>query len=119
MIKILLADDHDVMRRGLKELLETQNGWKVTGEASTGREAVDVAGKIKPDVAILDLTMPELNGLEATRQIKRVLPKTEVLIFTMHDNEKLIRDVLSAGALGYVLKSDAARHLVNAVEAVA
>jgi len=118
MIRILLADDHDVMRRGLKELLETQDGWKVVGEASTGRQAVDVAGKTKPDVAVLDLTMPELNGLEATRQIKKILPKTEVLIFTMHENEKLIRDVLSAGALGYVLKSDAARHLVNAIEAV-
>ena len=119
MIRILLADDHDVMRRGLKELLETQDGWKVVGEASTGREAVDVANKTKPDVAVLDLTMPELNGLEATRQIKKALPKTEVLIFTMHENEKLIRDVLSAGALGYVLKSDAARHLVNAIEVVA
>jgi DNA-binding NarL/FixJ family response regulator len=118
MIRILLADDHDIMRRGLKELLETQDGWKVIAEANTGRQAIDLAGKTKPDVAILDLTMPELNGLEATRQIKKLLPKTEVLIFTMHENEKLIRDVLSAGALGYVLKSDAARHLVTAIEAV-
>ena len=118
MTKILLADDHDVMRRGLRELLETHDGWKVVGEANTGKQAVELAGKTKPDVAVLDLTMPELDGLEATRQIKKALPKCEVLIFTMHDNEKLIRDVLAAGALGYVLKSDAARHLVNAIEAV-
>ena len=96
MIRILLADDHDVMRRGLKELLETQDGWKVIAEASTGRQAVDLATKHKPDVAVFDLTMPELNGLEATRQLKKAAPKTAVLIFTMHDNEKLIRDVLSA-----------------------
>jgi DNA-binding NarL/FixJ family response regulator len=119
MIRILLADDHVLMRRGIRELLETQAGWEIVGEAGTGRHAVELAGKLKPDVAVLDLTMPELNGLEATRQIKKAAPRTEILIFTMHDNEKLIRDVLAAGALGYVLKSDAARHLVNAVEAVA
>jgi len=118
MTRILLADDHDIIRRGLKELLETHPGWQVVGEASTGRQAVELAGKLHPDIAILDLTMPELNGLEATRQIKKALPKTEVLIFTMHENDNLIRDVLTAGALGYVLKSDAARHLVNAVESL-
>ena len=118
MTRILLADDHDIIRRGVKELLETHDGWQVVGEASTGRQAVELAGKLNPDIAILDLTMPELNGLEATRQIKKTLPKTAVLIFTMHENENLIRDVLTAGALGYVLKSDAARHLTNAVEAL-
>ena len=118
MTRILLADDHDIIRRGLKELLETHAGWEVVGEASTGRQAVELAGKLHPDIAILDLTMPELNGLEATRQIKKILPKTAVLIFTMHENENLIRDVLTAGALGYVLKSDAARHLTNAVESL-
>ena len=118
MTRILLADDHDIIRRGLKELLETHAGWQVVGEASSGRQAVELAGKLHPDLAILDLTMPELNGLEATRQIKKILPKTAVLIFTMHENENLIRDVLTAGALGYVLKSDAARHLTNAVEAL-
>ena len=118
MTRILLADDHDIIRRGVKELLETHDGWQVVGEASTGRQAVELAGKLNPDIAILDLTMPELNGLEATRQIKKTLPKTAVLIFTMHENETLIRDVLTAGALGYVLKSDAARHLTNAVEAL-
>ncbi len=118
MTRILLADDHDIIRRGLKELLETHAGWEVVGEANTGRQAVELAGKLRPDIAILDLTMPELNGLEATRQIKKTVPKTEVLIFTMHENDNLIRDVLTAGAHGYVLKSDAARHLVNAVEAL-
>ena len=118
MTRILLADDHDIIRRGLKELLETHPGWQVVGDASNGRQAVELAGKLHPDIAILDLTMPELNGLEATRQIKKALPKTAVLIFTMHDNDNLIRDVLTAGALGYVLKSDAARHLVNAVESL-
>lgn len=118
MTRILLADDHDIIRRGLKELLETQGAWKVIGEATNGRQAIDLALKLKPDIAILDLTMPELNGLEATRQIKKALPKTEVLIFTMHENEQLVHDVLSAGALGYVLKSDAARHLVNAIESL-
>lgn len=119
MIRILIADDHDLMRRGIRELLATQPGWEIVGEARTGRQAVELAGKLRPDVAVLDLTMPELNGLEATRQIKKSGARTEVLIFTMHDNEKLIRDVLAAGALGYVLKSDAARHLVSAVETVA
>ena len=118
MTRILLADDHDIIRRGVKELLETHLGWQVVGEASNGRQAVELAGKLHPDIAILDLTMPELNGLEAPRQIKKALPKTAVLIFTMHENENLIRDVLTAGALGYVLKSDAARHLTNAVEAL-
>ena len=118
MTRILLADDHDIIRRGLKELLETHAGWQVVGEANTGRQAVELTGKLRPDIAILDLTMPELNGLEATRQIKKMLPKTEVLIFTMHENDNLIRDVLTAGAHGYVLKSDAAKHLINAVESL-
>jgi DNA-binding NarL/FixJ family response regulator len=118
MIRILLADDHDIIRTGLKELLQTHEGWEVCGEANNGRQAVELAKKLQPDIAILDLTMPELNGLDATRQIRKALPKTRVLIFTMHDNEKLVRDVLAAGALGYVLKSDAARHLVSAIEAL-
>jgi DNA-binding NarL/FixJ family response regulator len=118
MTRILLADDHDIIRTGLKNLLETHAGWEVCGEANTGRQAVEMAKKLRPDVAILDMTMPELNGLDATRQIRKALPRTAVLIFTMHDNENLVREVLSAGALGYVLKSDAARHMVSAVEAL-
>ena len=118
MVRILLADDHDVVRRGLRDQLSQRTGWEICGEACNGREAVKLATKLSPDVAVIDLSMPELNGLEATRQIRRVMPKTEVLIFTMHENEQLIREVLSAGARGYVLKSDAGRQLTSAVEAL-
>ncbi|HEY0729165.1 MAG TPA: response regulator transcription factor [Pyrinomonadaceae bacterium] len=118
MVRILVADDHDVVRRGLREQLSSHDGWEICGEARNGREAVQMALKLSPDVAVIDLSMPELNGLEATRQIRRELPRTEVLIFTMHETEQLIREVLSAGARGYVLKSDAGRHLTSAVEAL-
>src|SRR5258705_2828071 len=118
MLRILLADDHAVVRRGLREQLSQHAGWEVCGEASNGREAVKMALELTPDVVVLDLSMPELNGLEATRQIRRELPQTEVLIFTMHDTEHLICEVLAAGARGYVLKSDAGRHLTSAVEAL-
>jgi len=118
MVRILLADDHDVVRRGLCEMLNAQPGWEVCGEASNGHQAVKLALKLKPDVAVLDLSMPDLNGLEATRRIRRELPQTEVLIFTMHETEQMIREVLAAGARGYVLKSDAGRSLVVAVEAL-
>ena len=119
MVRILLADDHDVVRRGLREQLSQHEGWEIIGEAANGREAVKLALALAPDVAVIDLSMPDLNGLEATRQIRRELPRTEVLIFTMHETEHLIREVLSAGARGYVLKSDAGRHLISAVEALA
>jgi DNA-binding NarL/FixJ family response regulator len=119
MVRILLADDHDVLRRGLRHLLQEQPGWEVCSEALNGREAVDMAKEHRPDIAIIDISMPELNGLEATRQIKKALPRTEILIFTMHDDEQLVRDVLAAGARGYLLKTDASRHIVAAVEALA
>jgi DNA-binding NarL/FixJ family response regulator len=119
MLRILLADDHDIVRRGLRELLEQQPGWSVCAEAANGREAVELALEHRPQVAILDLTMPELNGLEATRRIRQALPETQVLVFTMHDSEELLRGVLRAGARGYLLKSDAARQLVPAVESLA
>ncbi len=118
MTRILIADDHDIMRHGIRELLETQQGWQVCGEASTGHQAVELAMKLKPDVAILDIGMPQLNGLDAARQIKKAVPRTEVLIFTMHETDQLVRDVLAAGAIGYVLKSDAASHLISAVQAL-
>jgi DNA-binding NarL/FixJ family response regulator len=118
MVRILLADDHEVMRRGLHHLIEEQPGWELCAEAATGREAVELTKEKKPDIAILDFSMPELNGLEATRQIKKAVPRTEVLIFTMHDDEHLVREVLAAGARGYLLKTDAARHIVAAVEAL-
>ncbi len=118
MVRILLADDHDVVRRGLRDQLSKHEGWEICGEASDGREAVKLALKLEPDVVVLDLSMPELNGLEATRQIKRELEHTEVLIFTMHETEQMIREVLAAGARGYVLKTDAGRQLTSAVEAL-
>src|SRR4051794_17643409 len=108
MTRILLADDHDVVRRGLRGLLEAQPDWVVCAEARTGREAVALAARTRPDVAVLDLAMPELNGLEATRHIRRAQPDTEVLVFTMHQSEQLMREALLAGARGYLLKSDAA-----------
>jgi DNA-binding NarL/FixJ family response regulator len=118
-MKILLADDHDVVRRGAHDLLESHPGWQVCAEATDGRQAVALASRLAPDVAVLDATMPELSGLEATRQIRAVSPSTEILIFTMHDSEQLARDVLAAGAHAYVLKSDAGGELIAGVEAVA
>jgi DNA-binding NarL/FixJ family response regulator len=119
VIRILLADDHDVVRRGLSVLLSNRPDWQVVGEAQNGREAVALALKHKPNVAILDLSMPELNGLEATRQIRKEVPETEVLVFSMYESEQFVRDLLAAGARGYVLKSDVTTQLLIAVETVA
>jgi len=116
--RIIIADDHEIMRKGLRSLVEARQDWQVVGEASNGREAVEKARELTPNVAVLDIGMPELNGLEATRQIVRESPQTQVLILTMHESEQMVRDVLDAGARGYVLKSDAARDLVNAVDAL-
>ncbi len=118
LVRILLADDHDVVRKGLRGLLEVNSAWQVCGEATNGRDAVKLAMELKPDLAVLDLEMPELNGLEATRQIKKHLPDLEVLIFTMHETDQFIHDALVAGARGFVLKADAGRYLVEAVEAL-
>jgi DNA-binding NarL/FixJ family response regulator len=118
-VRVLLADDHDVVRRGLRQLLEQQPGLEVCGEATTGREAVELTARLTPNVVILDLTMPEMNGFEATRRIRKAHPGTEVLIFTMHESEHLIREVLAAGARGYILKSDAAGLIVAAIETLA
>jgi DNA-binding NarL/FixJ family response regulator len=117
-LQLLIADDHEIVRRGLRAILETQKDWTVVAEAVTGRQAIDQAREHPPDIAILDIGMPELNGLEATRQILKLLPQTEVLILTMHESEQIVREVLAAGARGYVLKSDAGRDLVAAVEAL-
>ncbi len=118
-LSILLADDHEVVRRGLRAVLAERPDWAVCGEASTGRQAVKLAREFGPDVVVMDLTMPELNGLEATRQIREALPDTEVLILTMHAGEELVREVLAAGAHGFVLKSDAGKSLIAAIEALA
>ncbi len=117
-VSILIADDHAVVRRGLRALLETQRGWKVTGEVSNGREAAEKAAKLRPDLAILDISMPDLNGLDAAALIYKASPDTKILILTMHRDEELIRKTLKAGARGYVLKSDAERDLITAVEAL-
>ncbi len=119
MVRILLADDHDVVRQGLRHLLEREPGWEVCGEARNGREAVDLARTLQPDVAIIDVAMPELNGIEATRRIRETSPSTEILVFTMHESEELVGEVFSAGARGYLVKSDAARLILAAVDALA
>jgi DNA-binding NarL/FixJ family response regulator len=117
-LRILVVDDHEVVRRGLKALLEAQLNWVVVGEAATGREAVEKTQALKPDVVILDMSMPELNGLEATRRILKVAPGTHVLVLTQHDSEQLAQSFLQAGAQAYLVKSDAARDLVPAVQSL-
>jgi DNA-binding NarL/FixJ family response regulator len=116
--RILVADDHEVVRRGLCALLQAQPDWEICGEAGDGREALEKAQKLRPDVVILDIGMPSLNGLEATRQILKINPQTRILILTLHDSDQVVREVLNAGARGFLLKSDAARDLVAAVEAL-
>ena len=117
-LRILLADDHEVVRRGLSTLVRAQSDWEVCGEAGDGREAVEQALKLKPDIVILDIGMPNLNGLEATRQILKDDPQIKILILTLHDSDQVVRDILNAGARGFLLKSDAARDLIAAVEAL-
>jgi DNA-binding NarL/FixJ family response regulator len=117
-LRILVADDHPVVRRGVKALLETHANWQVCGEASTGREAVEQVKRLDPDIVVLDLSMPELNGLDATRRIMQDAPRTQVLVLTMHHSEELAHQVLRAGARGYVLKSDADRELIAAVDSL-
>jgi DNA-binding NarL/FixJ family response regulator len=117
-LRILVADDHELVRRGIRGLLRARRGWTVVGEARNGQEAVEKAGKLRPDVAIVDISMPVLDGLQATRQIREAVPNTEVVVLTMHDSDQMVRRVLEAGALGYVLKSDLAAHLVKAVKEV-
>ena len=117
-VRILIADDHELVRRGLVAQLAHNRAWTVTAEATNGREAVELALRLKPDLIVLDLTMPELNGLSATRRILAVDAAARVLILTVHESQQLVREVLAAGAQGYVLKSDAARTLITALEAL-
>lgn len=114
-VRILIADDHDIVRAGVRLLIEKQPGWEVCGEAANGREAVALAEKFQPDVAVLDITMPELNGLEAARQIKQRVPQVEVVMLTAHDSEDLVHQVFDVGARSYIVKTEAAKHLVPAV----
>lgn len=118
ILRIFIADDHEVARKGIRALIETHPGWEVCGEAGDGREAVKAATRLKPDLVLLDIGMPSLNGLDATRQILAESPDTCVLVLTMHDSEQVVREVLAAGARGFLLKSDAGRDLVSAIEAL-
>ena len=115
-LRILLADDHEIVRRGVRALLEKHEGWEVCGEAKDGREAVEKAIQLKPDVVILDIGMPLLNGLETTRQLLKHDPDLKVIVLTISDSDQVIREALDAGARGFVLKSDAARDLISAVD---
>ncbi len=117
-LRILIADDHEVVRSGIRTMLEAHLGWEVCSEAADGREAVERCRELKPDVAVLDLGMPNLNGLEATRQILAVSPHTKILILTMHDSNQVVRESVAAGARGFLLKTEASRELVTAVEAL-
>lgn len=117
-LTILIADDHEVVRRGLRDMLDRVPGWKVCGEATNGKEAVALAEMLKPKVAVLDMQMPELNGIEATRKIKKVSRDTEVLIFTGSEDEALIREVFAANARSYILKTDISDHLKAAILAL-
>ena len=118
-LRILIADDHDLMRRGLKALVESHSGWVVCDEAHTGREAIAKAEEARPDIVILDISMPELNGIEAARGIRKVSPNTEILVLSLHYTDQLIREILDVGVRGYIMKSDPDRDLINALEKLA
>ena len=116
--RILIADDHELVRAGIKHEIELHPEWTVCAEAENGRHAVELAVRHKPDVAVLDIGMPELNGIEAARQIRRRSPEVEVLILTLQESDELMRDALRAGVRGFILKTDAARFLTEAVGAL-
>ena len=118
-LRILIADDHDVVRRGIKSLIESRAQWQVCDEAHSGREAVAKAEETKPDIVVLDISMPELNGLEAARRIRKVSPNSEILILSMHYSHQLIKEILDAGVRGFVVKSDSDRDLITALETLA
>ena len=117
-LRILIADDHDVMREGTRAVIERQPGWEVCGVAATGREAVEQAFALEPDIVVMDMSMPELNGLDAARQINRRLPQTEILIFTAHQTDELIREVFEAGVKSFIFKSEAHHFLVEAIQSL-
>lgn len=117
-LRILIVDDHAVVRRGVRALLESQPGWEVSGEATNGREAVELARRLQPHIVVMDLSLPELNGLDAMREVLKVSPASEVVVLTTHHSEELARDVLQAGARGYVLKSDADQSLIAAIDSL-
>ena len=117
-IRVLIADDHSILREGIRSLLENESDMEVVGEAEDGHLAVSMACELEPDVILMDIGMPRLNGLEATRQIRKKLPNTQILVLTMHDNEEYIRQVLANGAMGYILKDAAYNELLSAIRSV-
>ncbi len=117
-IRVLLADDHTIVRQGLRSLLDSHKDIEVVGEAKDGRHAIEKAEQLIPDIVVLDITMPNLNGIEATRQIKKLNPEIKVIVLTVHDNEEYVHQVLKAGASGYLLKESAVSDLVSAMHAV-
>lgn len=117
-LRILIADDHDLVRKGLRRLVEEHPGWTVCAEARSGREAVEQATQLHPEIVVIDVSMPDLNGLEATRLIRKASPKSEVLVITHHDSDEMAAEVIDAGARGYVLKSDSDQDLAHAIEAL-
>jgi DNA-binding NarL/FixJ family response regulator len=119
MLRVLIADDHEIVRRGVRDLVTAHDGWEVCAEASEGREAVELASKHQPDLAVLDVGLPRLNGITATRLIRKNSPRTRVLLFTMHDDEETVRQALLTGARGYVLKTEGERQLEEAITAIA
>jgi DNA-binding NarL/FixJ family response regulator len=116
--RIIIVDDHDAVRRGVKQLLETKPYYQVVGETADGRSALELARQTRPDIAILDYSIPELNGFDLAHALKREFPRIEILVYTMHDREEIIMDVLRAGVRGFVLKSDTEKHLLAALDAL-
>jgi len=116
--RIIIVDDHDAIRRGVRQLLENEPYFEVVGEAADGRTALELAREVKPDIAILDYSIPEMNGLDLSHALKRELPRVEILLYTMHDREEIVLDVLQAGVRGFVLKSEAETHLIQALQAL-
>lgn len=118
-LRILIADDHAVTRAGLRNLLSSKSGWHVCAEAATGREAVALTEQYRPNIVVMDIVMPELSGLEATRRIRKLVPRTKIVVLSLHYSDGLVREIVDAGASAYVLKSDASKDLLKAIRAVA
>jgi DNA-binding NarL/FixJ family response regulator len=116
--RIIIVDDHDAIRRGVRQLVETKPYYQIVGEAADGRTGLEIARETHPDIAIIDYSIPELNGLDLSHALKREIPKIEILLYTMHDREEIIMDVLRAGVRGFVLKSDTEKHLIAALDAL-
>ena len=118
MLRILIADDHEIVRKGVRDVIEGHPGWEVCAEAADGQEALDLAIQEKPDIAILDVSLPLLNGVALTRRLRQERPGTRVLLFTMHDDDETVSGGLAAGARGYLLKTDSEQHLEAAIAAL-